>query len=1553
MAVAEIFLAAFLQGLVRMLTSQDLLSFARREKIHDLIMKWSRMLGEIDAVLADAEEKQMKTEQRGIKLWLEDLEDLAYDLDDILDEFSTEALRQHVLKESRASTSKVRALIPTCCTRFDPSTLVSDFRMRSKMDEMTKRLKDLFDRRTGLDLQIVDAGHSSRSPQIPPTSSLMHETRLYGRDGDQKAIIELLLRDQSNDVKVGVVPIVGMGGVGKTTLAQMVYNHEMVERHFEIKVWVCVSEKFDIMGVTTAILESIAPHTRDYKTLNEVQVQLIKALDGRKFLIVLDDVWNKNYGDWRCLKSPFNVGALGSKVIVTTRNRDVAFMMAGTDTYHHPLKELSEDDCWSVFAEHAFENRNIDESPNLVSLGRKIVKKCGGLPLAARTLGGLLRCKLRDDEWEDVLNSKMWELSDKESDILPALRLSYYHFPSHLKKCFGYCSVLPKDYEFEEKKLVFWWMAEGLIQKPTGHKQMEDLGCEYFRELLSRSFFQPSSSGEFSLFVMHDLINDLAQFVARRTYFRLDDMLQNNEDDKNIAKARHSSYIRGYHDGIKRFEAFRKAKNVRSFLPFGLRDRDTSNYRTSFLTSNVPLHLLPSLSRLRVRSLRRYGIYELSSSIGDLKHVRFLDLSCALIATLPESISTLYNLQTLMLRDCKNLNKLPATTSNLVNLRHLDVTGADSLQEMPPKIGELTCLQTLSNFVISQDEGSTINELEKLIHLRGTLCISGLENVADALDANRANLNDKQGLDVLLMMWSNISDNSRNEIVESEVLDMLRPHNKLKELTIIGYHGLTFPTWMGNSLFCNMVSLKFQNCENCISLPHLGQLPSLENLHIQGMKAVENIGLEFYGLGCSNPFPALQILTLEDMPEWQDWSHFRVEERAQAFIHLSELSIKRCPKLLGKLPENLPGLKKLEIEVCPLLVFAWVQGPTEPNQVRNMLQFEALISLSLTHVSILDSCNPKLGNEAMLENARCSHLSSLIFLTVENMQGLRCLPSWFLQQLTGVQELFIRGCQELTSLWKNDVRRRHRLPALRCLRIEECPQLISFCEEDDNKDNEEGLQQHEELPYLMMLEHLEITSCEKLENPPQGLHNLKYLQDLIIFDCPCLISFPKEGLPSTLTTLRIRYCDVLQSLPEFTMQNSLELLEVSGCPSLTYLSCSKTGLPLTLKSLWLDNCRNLESILAEEGMKINCPSLECVLINSCESLKSLSDLMQNNYNGGCLKNLRQLEIYDCDNLECIPEGWFTATNLRELQIYQCKKLKGLPYRVYNNLTSLQKLSVDNCASATGLVSYILNNAQFTNLTMLGIVNVDMGNKPRSEWGMHRLSSLTTLNLGRYSGASFPAEEKDGMMQWLPPSLTTLRIYKFPNLEKLYCKDFQNLPCLGGLQIWKCPKLTTITELGQLPSLSELWIGDCPNVESFSAEDQAFRLPPSLLGLRIYRCPLLKERCEKKKGQYWPLISHIPLVCLDGRPQDTMPQCEIFGQAQVETLAESMAYFCISFHARLYRMANKSSQMASDICKKPWAYVFPSTDTFLAPTIWSLAWSIFSDRTMKVKLLCGV
>ncbi|XP_058215878.1 putative disease resistance RPP13-like protein 1 [Rhododendron vialii] len=282
--MAEIFLSAFIDVLFEKFASGDLWNLARKERIHTLLLKWKRMLEQVEVVVADAEEKQVT--DRGVNLWLEDLEDLSYDMDDVLDEFATEALRRKVMEEPRASTSKVRKLIPNCCKRFNPSTLVSDFRISSKMDEITARMQDLFDRRKGLGLKNIAAGGSGKASQRQPTSSLIIEPGLYGRDNDKKAIIELLLSDQSGSNKVGVVPIVGMGGVGKTTLAQMVYNDEMVDKHFEMKAWVCVSEVFDVVGVTKSILESVTSRTYDFKSLDQVQVELKKDLAGKKFLMM-------------------------------------------------------------------------------------------------------------------------------------------------------------------------------------------------------------------------------------------------------------------------------------------------------------------------------------------------------------------------------------------------------------------------------------------------------------------------------------------------------------------------------------------------------------------------------------------------------------------------------------------------------------------------------------------------------------------------------------------------------------------------------------------------------------------------------------------------------------------------------------------------------------------------------------------------------------------------------------------------------------------------------------------------------------------------------------------------------------------------------------------------------------------------------------------------------------------------------------------------------------------------------------------------------------------
>ncbi|GMP42186.1 hypothetical protein CsSME_00012008 [Camellia sinensis var. sinensis] len=563
MPIAEIFLSAFVKLLFEKMSSFASSKLPTFEGIDTQLTNWTNMLSQIEALLIDAEEKQLT--DRAVNLWLDNLQDVAYDLDDVVDEFATEALRQSLkAKPPQASSSKVWNLIPN----FKPRDVMFNFKMKSKIEEINTRLHNSYEQCSKLNLvKIVGTTPTPRTKtwQRPDSTSLFDEPHIYGREHDQRKIIELLVRgNESSHNNIGVIPIVGMGGIGKSTLAQMVYNDETVQKHFHLKAWVCVSDEFDIMRITKAILESVTSQTFSFNNLDQFQVQLKQALAGKKFLIVLDDVWNKKYSDWNVLRKPFNNGAQGSKVVVTTRNKGVAKMMRAIEL--HDIEVLSDDDCWSLFSRHAFENRSIDANQNLVSIGKKIVKKCKGLPLAARTLGGLLHCKEQDEEWEDVLHSKIWDLP-QESDILPALRLSYHHLPSHLKQCFAYCSIIPNDYEFEKEELVFLWMAEGFIQKQR-KKQMEDVGGEYFQELLSRSFFQRSSTSKSSKFVMHDLINDLAQVVARDTCLRLDDKFKDQEQYRNLKKVRHSSYTQKYHEGMKKFEIFDKAMHLRTFLPF-------------------------------------------------------------------------------------------------------------------------------------------------------------------------------------------------------------------------------------------------------------------------------------------------------------------------------------------------------------------------------------------------------------------------------------------------------------------------------------------------------------------------------------------------------------------------------------------------------------------------------------------------------------------------------------------------------------------------------------------------------------------------------------------------------------------------------------------------------------------------------------------------------------------------------------------------------------------------------------------------------------------------
>ncbi|XXG50947.1 hypothetical protein AAC387_Pa02g4836 [Persea americana] len=264
-----------------------------------------------------------------------------------------------------------------------------------------------------------------------------------------------------------------MGGLGKTTLAQQVCNDKRVEAYFKQPIWVCVSDPPDVNRIATKIIKSLNSSNPDNLDLDTLLHNLRKAVDGKLFLLVLDDVWDENGTLWQKLRVPLKSAGPGSGIVVTTRSLSVADKME--TTYIHDLGVLSNSDCWKLFKSIAFKGVEDEECQELTEIGEKIVERCKGVPLAIRALGSLLRANRKKWYWEHVLESEIWKWDiPKDDGILPALLLSYYNLPPRLQRCFSFCSVFPKDHEIEKDELVKLWMAHGIIKSEKAKKDVTE-----------------------------------------------------------------------------------------------------------------------------------------------------------------------------------------------------------------------------------------------------------------------------------------------------------------------------------------------------------------------------------------------------------------------------------------------------------------------------------------------------------------------------------------------------------------------------------------------------------------------------------------------------------------------------------------------------------------------------------------------------------------------------------------------------------------------------------------------------------------------------------------------------------------------------------------------------------------------------------------------------------------------------------------------------------------------------------------------------------------------
>ncbi|KAH1217401.1 putative disease resistance RPP13-like protein 1 [Glycine max] len=1117
-----------------------------------LLKKLKRKLVSVNAVVDDAEQKQFTDAY--VKAWLDDVRDVLLDTEDLLDEIDCEFSKTELEAESQTSASKV-----------------CDF--ESRIIDVLDDLDSLLDQKNDLGLKNVTdvgvgSGSGSKVSQKLPSTSLVVESIIYGRDDDKEIILNWLTSDTDNHNKISILSIVGMGGMGKTTLAQHVYNNPRIQEvKFDIKVWVCVSDDFDVLMLTKTILNKITKSKEDSgDDLEMVHGRLKEKLSGNKYLLVLDDVWNEDRDQWKALQTPLKYGAKGSKILVTTRSNKVASIMQSNKV--HELKQLQEDHSWQVFAQHAFQDDYPKLNEQLKEIGIKIVEKCQGLPLALETVGCLLHTKPSVSQWEGVLKSKIWELPKEDSKIIPALLLSYYHLPSHLKRCFAYCALFPKDHEFYKDSLIQLWVAENFVQCSQESTPQEEIGEQYFNDLLSRSFFQRSSREK--CFVMHDLLNDLAKYVCGDICFRL-----GVDKTKSISKVRHFSFVPEYHQYFDGYGSLYHAKRLRTFMPT-LPGRDMYIWGGRKLVDE----LCSKFKFLRILSLFRCDLIEMPDSVGNLKHLRSLDLSKTYIKKLPDSICFLCNLQVLKLNSCDHLEELPSNLHKLTNLRCLEFMYT-KVRKMPMHFGKLKNLQVLSSFYVGMgSDNCSIQQLGEL-NLHGRLSIEELQNIVNPLDALAADLKNKTHLLDLELKW-NEHQNLDDSIKERQVLENLQPSRHLEKLSIGNYGGTQFPSWLLDNSLCNVVWLSLKNCKYCLCLPPLGLLPLLKELLIGGLDGIVSINADFYG-SSSCSFTSLESLEFYDMKEWEEW-----ECMTGAFPRLQRLYIEDCPKLKGHLPEQLCQLNDLKISGCEQLVPSALSAPDI-----HQLFLGDCGKLQIDHPTTLKVLTIEGYNveAALLEqighNYACSN---------KNIPMHSCYD--FLVKLE-----IIGGCDSLTTIHL-DI-----FPILGVLYIRKCPNLQRISQGHAHNH----------------LENLSIIECPQLESLPEGMHVLlPSLDSLWIIHCPKVQMFPEGGLPSNLKNMRLYGSSKLISLlksalgdnhslerlsigkvdveclpDEGVLPHSLVTLDISRCEDLKRLDYKGLCHLSSLKKLHLSNCPRLQC-LPEEGLP---KSISTLSIYNCPLLK--------------------------------------------------------------------------------------------------------------------------------------------------------------------------------------------------------------------------------------------------------------------------------------------------------------------------------------------------------------
>ncbi|KAJ0974381.1 hypothetical protein J5N97_016346 [Dioscorea zingiberensis] len=818
--------------------------------VKDELQKLQRTMKRIGLLLKDAEKKSI--EDDSIKGWIAELKDYMYDADDIIDRCMHEGTK--ILQDEQDPESS--ACQTVCCKLpFFCSAQSLKFRhaIANDIKSLNDKLEEIY--------KAKDLHHllPSRSNQVHTTSrGTDHHTSLVESDvvgfeirDATRRLVESLISDEEQ--KCLVFSIVGMGGIGKSTLAWSILNDLKIKNNFLLRSWSCVSKSSE-PELLKEIIRNCGGHYGEAITITELQKILRDIIYRKHLFLVLDDVCDSN--KWvDLLRNPVESGATKVRVLVTTRDENVARELGSV--HIHNVDKLSLDSCWELLCKQVFAGRNLEDKQSLRDIGMQIVEKCDGLPLAIKTIAGVL---IKKDpsrkEWKRVLENSAWNTSGLPEKLHKALYISYEALSSPLRRCFLHCSLCHVD--IDSDFVVREWIAEGYI-KEEKNELLEDIAEDYYKELIKRSLIQrkPEFADE-TVCTMHDSLRTLAQVLGQ---------------DENLC-------------GDPQEASFNST---------------TSKLRRLAISSTKNIVTLPQ---------------ELPDSLGRLTNLQFLTLcGCKVLQTLPNSITKLCNLRCLDLND-SSLNHVPKGIGKLENLNTLEgfVTGdgvdGDGRVQEGCDLGELQSLNNLRWLKIKELERakesssvlSTKRRLNKL-HLSCTpqskrdnlqayteLETSLIEQVFDGLCPPSC----LEDLRIRRFFGSRYPNWMSSTSVHTCLADLI--YLSLDDCT-------SCPRLPSLGQLPNLKYLKIDGATAVVSL------------------GTEFLGSGVKQGNRKPPiaFPKLEYLLMYNMPNWEEWSltgedNGKESSKLLHFPHLKRLELEGCPKLTA-LPKDLDhvGIKELLI----------------------------------------------------------------------------------------------------------------------------------------------------------------------------------------------------------------------------------------------------------------------------------------------------------------------------------------------------------------------------------------------------------------------------------------------------------------------------------------------------------------------------------------------------------------------------------------------------------------------------------------------------------------